>query len=146
MFQLRRKTKTEWVNPHEEWLDWRDASPQVERMGLRLDAVRHTLKSLKPGTWAHTHWSRQEAIMLRKWKMMSTLQRSGLRQNKTSPTYVIDYSWWEPGYELMSFPVFAAIEGWMDNWFAQYRIQDGLTRSWENARNELVQKARQGLA
>jgi hypothetical protein len=145
MFQSRRKTKTEWVNPREEWLDWRDASPQVERTGLRLDAVRLTLKKLKPGTWAHTHWSRQEAIMLRKWKMMTVLQRSGLRQNKAKPTYEIDYDWWEPGYEIMSFPVFAAIEGWMDNWFAQDRMQDGLARSWEKARNELVQKARQGL-
>ena len=138
---LSRKTKTEFVTP-EFYKDWGNATQEIEWLGHRLDAVREAIKETKEGTWAHTHWNEVEAIILRKWKHTVRMKDVGLRQQgkrDTGPT--IDYTWWErdDGTGTSGLPIF----GFFNDMFTTSRSLDW---SWEKARDEKLQKARQGMA
>jgi hypothetical protein len=143
-----KKANTEWLNPN-AWMDWKDAGHKVEATGRKLDAIRKLLssKAIKEGSWAHTHWTQQEQIMLRRWKLMVSLHQSGLRQAGAHHEHIkISYDWLEyDAYSMPSLPIFSWIESKMDDMFYNLRRQDGLHRAWERARNEFIQKARQGL-
>lgn len=134
-----KKTKTEFVSLTEGFKDWKDANHEIEAMGNRLDSVRSTLANCEEGTWAHSHWTQIEAIVFRKWSMMVKLQQSGLRQVGPDRSINIDYDWWEDSeesYSIIPMPAF------MSNW---YNHSD-LSHSWEKAKEQKLQKARQGLA
>ena len=134
-----KKTKTEFVSLNESFKDWKDSQPEIEAMGNRLDSVRRALKSCKPGTWAHTHWSQTEAIVFRKWSMMTKLQQSGLRQVGPDRSFEISYDWFEGSDEVVSL---IPMPNFMNDWFNH----SDLEQSWANAQERKLQKARQGLA
>ena len=144
MFLSRKKTKVEYV-PVMYSKDWAHAGDEIERLGRQLDAVRDAKKRCtKRNSWAKKHWAQTEQIILRKWKQSIRLQSVGLRQSvKDSPYNKIDYSWWEKSEELpVSIPLF-------DNLGRMLMDATGntnLERSWEMAKEEKLQKARQGLA
>ena len=137
-----RSTKAKPVSIYsdQELKDWKDAWPEAERLALRLDTVRNQLVDLKEGTWAHNHWTTIEQVLLRKWKLTVQLQQSGLRQRGPIQKPAIDYSWWEKSDEHSSQSPF-----W--NYLVD-KVSSGpdLDRAWEMARDEKLQKARQGLA
>jgi hypothetical protein len=139
---FKRKIKTEYVGLGEV-KDWKDAGPEIERIGQRLDAVRGMLKDIpkrgKRHQWARNHWSQIEANLLTKWRMMIMFKDTGLRQIGQRPGPEIDYDWWEPSDEIRSpipWPAF------MENW----GNRSDLEQSWANAQERKLQKARQGLA
>jgi hypothetical protein len=134
-----KKTKTEFVSLTDSFKDWKDSQPEIEAMGNRLDSVRRAIAGSKPGTWAHTHWTQIEAIVFRKWSMMIKLQQSGLRQVGPDRSIHIDYNWWEgseESFNIVPMPAF------MSDWFNH----SDLSHSWEKAKEQKLQKARQGLA
>lgn len=140
-----RKKQTEWLSPA-EFKDYRDSWPEIETLGHRLDGVRRAVKRAKPGTWAHTQWTIVEANLFKKWKLMVALHQSGLRQQgpSTSAKFSINYDWWEGSDEIgLNIPFFDGISRWVNDRFG---FSDrSLDRAWEMARNEFIQKARQGL-
>ena len=140
MFRSRKTPKQEEVFTK----DWRDAGPEVERLGQRLDAARGAAGSAKEGTWAHTFWATQEAVLLRKWQHAVRLHEVGLRQQgKVNPGIDISYDWWEGSDEVsMRFPILDGIS----NWIQDKASSPNLDRAWEMAIEQKVQKARLGLA
>ena len=137
---FKREVKTEYVGLG-EFKDWKDAGPEIERIGQRLDAVRSTIKDIPKGkryTWSRNHWKQVENNLLTKWRMMILLKDTGLRQigHQTGPK--IDYDWWEPSDEIKS-PI--PIPAFMENWGSQ----SDLEQSWANAQERKLQRARQGL-
>jgi hypothetical protein len=139
-----KKTKTEFVTLNDSFKDWRDASDEVEAMGNKLDSVRETVKACKPGTWAHDHWTQVEEVILRKWKLMVSLQQGGLRQIGPDRAIPIDYDWWEGSDEAVGFlpvPAFLSLN-FINDWFNH----GDLEHSWAKAQEQKLQKARQGLA
>lgn len=144
MSLLRKKTKVEYV-PVMYSKDWAHAGDEIERLGRQLDAVRDAKKRCtKRNSWAKKHWAQTEQILLRKWKQTIRLQSVGLRQAvKDNPNHKISYDWWEPSEEVaVSIPLF-------DNLGRMLMDQVGNTnydRAWELAKEEKLQKARQGLA
>ena len=134
-----KKTNTEYVSLNESFKDWKDSQPEIESMGHRLDSVRKAIAGCKPGTWAHTHWTQIEAVVFRKWSMMIKLQQSGLRQVGPDRGFDISYDWWEGSEEVMSL---IPTPNFLENWFNH----SDLEHSWENAKEQKLQKARQGLA
>ena len=145
MLMSRSRNKTEYIPLAR---DYRDAGPEIERLGQRIDAVRTALDAARrsKSAWGIKHWSGLEALLLRRWKMLINLKDVGARSTGRTP-YEIDNSWWEASDEItaLSLPGFDAFERWCNDRWQNLRLQDGLTRSWEKARNELIQKARQGL-
>ena len=146
---LSRKTKTEYVTP-EFYKDWGNASYELDVLGRRLDAVRQAIKYLedckKPEDhWAMVQWRQSEAIILRKWKHTMRLKETGLRQaGKVDTGPAIRYDWWEGAEEVpLTFPLLDVISRWIHD--ATIGNTD-LSRAWEMAREEKLQKARQGLA
>jgi len=141
---FRSKTKTEYISLNDTFKDWKDATAEVEAMGEKLDSVRETIKGCKEGTWAHTHWRQVEAVVFRKWQLMVRLQQGGLRQVGPNRSIPINYDWWEGSDEPVGWlPVPSFINlNFVNDWFNQR----DLTWSWEKAREEKLQKARQGLA
>ena len=139
MFRSKKTDKIKYVSLNESFKDWKDSQPEIEAMGNRLDSVRNAIAGCKPGTWAHTHWTQIEAIVFRKWSMMIKLQQSGLRQVGPDRNFDIAYDWWEPSDEIKSL---IPIPSFMENW-GNY---SDLSQSWENAKEQKLQKARQGLA
>lgn len=134
-----KKTNTEFVALNPNVKDWKDCQPELESMGARLDSVRKALAGCKEGTWAHDHWTQVEAIVYRKWSMMIKLQQSGLRQVGPDRGFDIDYDWWEGSDEVADvLPVFGFINDWFNH--------SDLEQSWANAKEQKLQKARQGLA
>jgi hypothetical protein len=116
--------------------DWRDVDLEIEHLGTRLDAIRKILGGIKDtATWKYSYWKTTEARVLKKWQMMDKLRRTGLRTNYRQKTKV-DYAWWEPHVGMALNSTFL----WNLNLPAR------LDWSWENARNEFIQKARRGLA
>jgi hypothetical protein len=119
--------------------DWRDIDHEIQQMGHRLDHVRAIIskfkKSKKKDDWKIKYWTTIESQVLKKWKMLDTLRRTKLRTNYREKK-AIDYSWWEPHYGIGQG---RTLPEWMT-------IQADLRWSWENARDESVQKARKGLA
>jgi hypothetical protein len=134
-----KKTKTEYVSLNESFKDWKDSQPEIESMGHRLDSVRRAIEGCKPGTWAHTHWSQIEAVVLRKWSMMTKLQQSGLRQVGPDRGFEISYDWFEGSDEVVSL---IPTPNFLNDWFNH----SDLEQSWANAQERKLQKARQGLA
>ena len=148
MSLLKRKTKTEYVTPG-FYKDWSNADCEIERLGHRLDAVRETIRRLeafdKPEDhWAIKQWRESEAILLRKWKQSVRLKDVGMRQvGVISDLPEVDMSWWEPSYEPgLSFPLFDNLIFWMQ----ERTYSPNYDRIWEIAKEEKLQKARQGLA
>ena len=144
-----RKTNTEYITP-EFYKDWGNASHELEVLGRRLDAVRNTIKYLeeceKPEDhWAMIQWRQAEAIILRKWKHTLRLKETGLKQaGKVESGPTISYDWWEKSDEVpMSFPILDALTRWIHDATVG---NTNLDRAWEMAREEKLQKARQGLA
>ena len=142
MFRSKKAT-TEFVSLYHT-KDWAHSGAEIERLGRQLDAVRQSKKAAKRGSWAKKHWSQTEQILLRKWKQTIRLQHVGLRQAVLAkPGPDIDYSWWEPSYETaVNIPL-------LDNltrWVVDKTESVNLTRAWEMAKEEKLQKARQGLA
>ena len=117
--------------------DWRDAGQDVERLGLKLDQARERLAKTKPDTWAHTFWTGVEAKLLKKWKMTLLLKDVGLIQGSPTAGDDIkrDYGWLEKPTEIRDAINIKFIDPAPD-----------LTRSWETAREEFIQKARRGMA
>jgi hypothetical protein len=134
-----RKTKTEYLSLNDSFKDWKDSQPEIDAMGNRLDSVRKALSKCKEGTWAHTHWTQIEAVVFRKWSMMIKLQQSGLRQVGPDRGFDIRYDWWEPSDEVTNF---VPVPNFLNDWFNH----SDLEASWENAKEQKLQKARQGLA
>lgn len=146
MSLLKRKSKTVYVVP-EFYKDWGNAGYELECLGKRLDAVREALVYLKDkpeNDWAVGHWREAEAVLLRKWKHTIRLKETGLRQvQKADSGPKIDYNWWEGSEEAANIriPILDGISNWL-----QDRVSTrSLDRAWEMARNESLQKARQGL-
>ena len=139
------KPKTEFIATVAK--DWRDAGPEIERIGEQLDAVRSRLAFLKANkkkknTWAVKYWSSLEDILLRKWKQTDTLRQVGLRQEGASkPKWNIDYDWWEVSREPGG-----AIGNFGANVVSEISLQRRLDESWQRAKELSFQKARQGLA
>jgi hypothetical protein len=140
-----RKVKTEYVSLVFS-KDWSNAGAEIERLGKRLDAVRQARKGAKRNSWAKKHWTQTEQIILRKWKQGVRLRGIGLRQaGKFDSGPKIDYSWWEGTEEIsMRFPVLDAISQLLTEKFGF--ASPNLDRAWEMAKEEKLQKARQGLA
>ena len=134
-----KKTKTEFVSLNESFKDWKDSQPEIEAMGNRLDSVRRAIAGCTPGTWAHTHWTQTEAVVLRKWSMMTKLQQSGLRQVGPDRGFEISYDWFEGSDEVVSL---IPMPNFLNDWFNH----SDLEWSWANAQERKLQKARQGLA
>lgn len=146
---LSRKTKTEYIAP-EFYKDWGNASYELENLGRRLDAVRTTIKFLedckKPEDhWAMVQWRQAEAIILRKWKHTLRLKETGLRQaGRVDSGPKISYDWWEKSDEVaMEIPFLGGFSMWLQD---KIGSNSSLDRAWEMAREEKLQKARQGLA
>ena len=141
---FKRKVKTEYVGVGEV-KDWKDAGPEIERIGQRLDAVRGTLKGIpkrgKRHQWARNHWSQIEANLLTRWRMMVMLKDTGLRQIGPSRGPVIDRSWWEPSDEIKVIGF-----TWFDHYFDSAGLDKRLDESWIRSKELKLEKARQGLA
>ena len=145
---FKRKVKTEFIGVGDV-KDWKDAGPEIERIGQRLDAVRGTLKDIpkrgKRNKWARNHWSQIEANLLAKWRNMVMLKDTGLRQIGPNRGPVIDYNWWEKCEEIGT--VFGlSLDTWIGDKLADMALQSRLEESWIKARDERLQKARQGQA
>lgn len=144
IFQTK-KPKTEFVSLVAK--DWRDAGPELDRIGEQLDSIRARLALLKAdkkkkNTWAMQYWSELEDVLLRKWKQIDTLKQVGLRQEGSSaPKWTIDYSWWEstrePGGRWGNVGA---------NLVSEISLQRRLEESWARSKELSFQKARQGLA
>jgi hypothetical protein len=139
MFRSKRTDKIKYIGLNESFKDWKDSQPEIESMGNRLDSVRKVIAKSKPGTWAHTHWTQIESVVFRKWSMMICLQQSGLRQVGPDRSFKIAYDWWEASDEIKSL---IPVPNFMNDWFNH----SDLAHSWENAKEQKLQKARQGLA
>jgi len=142
-----RKPKTEYINSSEAYVKhWANSSYEIEQLGARLDAVRAAKKRAKCNSWAKKHWTQAEAIMLRKWKMTVRLKDVGLIQKGKKDPFrpAVRYDWWEGSEEVaVTFPV---IENLVRMITERLAGNTNLDRAWEMARNESLQKARQGLA
>ena len=141
MFRSKKTDKIKYVSLNESFKDWKDSQPEIDAMGHRLDSVRRALADCKPGTWAHTHWTQVESIVFRKWSMMIKLQQSGLRQVGPDRSINIDYNWWEGSDEIKMISI-----PFLENIWDNAGIQGRLDESWANAKEQKLQKARQGLA
>lgn len=148
MSLLKRKTKTEYITP-DFYKDWGNTAYELENLGRRLDAVRATIARLeaydKPEDhWAVVQWRQAEDIILRKWKHTIRLKDTGLRQaGKIDTGPKVSYDWWEGSDEpVMTLPLFDHIYSWL----ADRAGNTNFDRVWEMAREEKLQKARQGLA
>jgi hypothetical protein len=141
---LSRKAKPEFY-PTGFDKNWADAWPEIDRLGQRLDAVRKAVKASAPNSWAEKHWSQIEAIVFRKWKNAILLKDIGMRQGSRRDTGPkISYDWWEgSGEVVMRLPIFDNIAQMLTDKFGY--TTNNLDRAWEMARNESLQKARQGL-
>ena len=141
---LSKKTKSEFLNPEGEFKDWKDAWPEIESLGLRLDAAREARDRCEEGTWAHTHWSQIADTMFRKWQLTVRLYQSGLRQRSPERGIAVDYDWFENSDEPVGYlpiPSFLNLN-FVNDWFNR----GDLEHSWEKAKEQKLQKARQGLA
>ena len=142
-----RKTKTDTVEVRHV-KDWANSGHELELLGRRLDAVRSTIQHLEASKkpedhWAVVHWRQAEAMVLLKWRRTQRLKETGLRQVgivETGPK--IAYDWWEGADEVhMGLPIFDTIGQWIHDHTVG---TPSLDRAWEMARNESLQKARQG--
>ena len=126
--------------------DWSNAGYELECLGGRLDSARQSFTKVKKKkrSWAYQYWSTVIKNLELKWKRTLMLKDVGLKQANREYKLAIDYNWFEVSQEIPEFNIFTRIE-FIDRYFNKSRIQAGLQKSWENRRNEIVQKARQGL-
>jgi hypothetical protein len=148
MFPSRSKPKTEYVTLVAK--DWRDAGPEIERLGQRIDAVRGVITALnkRKQRWAVRQWKETEALLFRRWRTAVDLQHCGAKEfapDNSATTYKIDYDWWEPAEEIISIPIFDSFVQWCNEKFG-LTGRPSLNWSWDRAMEQKVQKARQGLA
>ena len=115
--------------------DWRDQDLQIEQQAQRLDRVRAVLDNVTDNSWKSQYWRRCEAKLLSQWQLMDQMRVAGVRTNY-QPVSPIDHSWWEPndagsggGYKPLD-----------------WRLEEQLDRSWEQAREHQLQQARRGQA
>jgi len=144
----RKKTNTEYVALVGK--DWRDAGPEIERLGRRIDAVRGVIAVLnkRKQKWALRQWRETEALLLRRWKTAIDLQHCGAKEfapATNSLTHKIDYDWWEPAEEIPGVPIFDNLMHWCYEKFG-ITNRPSLNWSWEKAMEQKLQKARQGQA
>lgn len=142
------KNKTEYVALVAK--DWRDAGPEIERLGQRIDAVRGVVTTLnkRKQKWAARHWRETEALLLRRWKTAVALQSCGMKEYApeiAGLTAKVSYDWFELPEEIPAIPIFDNITRWCYEKFG-ITNRPGLDWSWEKAMEQKVQKARQGLA
>lgn len=78
-----------------------------------------------------------------RWKMTIKLRDSGLRQVRLEEQDRVSYDWWERPTEIAALRIWPLTR--LEERNMEDRIQAGLQTSWENRRNEIIQKARQGL-
>jgi hypothetical protein len=140
----------DYLNEKEQWFDWRDASPLIERTGQGLDNVRGLLRNTKPGTWAHKHWTEQEALMSNRWRAQVALHQTGLKQTVVKKVNEhIDYNWWENSEETPDFIGFTALENFVSEKLGSLvgstTLYERLNESWERAKELRNTKIRQGL-
>ena len=145
----RKKINTQYVPLVSK--DWRDAGPEIERLGQRIDVVRGVITTLsrrKQQAWAGRHWRETEAQLLHRWKIAVNLQNCGARESsivRNATISKIDYDWWETAEEVISIPIFDHILNWCYEKFGLTN-RPGLDWSWERAMEQKLQKARQGQA
>ena len=144
----RKKTNTEYIPLVSK--DWRDAGPEIERLGQRIDVVRDVVHRLTKSDqkWAVRYWREAETQLLHRWKIAVDLQHCGARESsmvRNAMTSKIDYSWWEPAEEIISMPILDHVTNWC---YEKFGItgRPGLDWSWERAMEQKLQKARQGQA
>jgi hypothetical protein len=142
------KNKTEYVALVAK--DWRDAGPEIERLGQRIDAVRGVVTTLnkRKQKWAARHWRETEALLLRRWKTAVALQSCGMKEYTPEIagfTAKVSYDWFELPEEIPAIPFVDNITQWCYEKFG-ITNRPGLDWSWEKAIEQKVQKARQGLA
>jgi len=147
MFQSK-SPKTEYVALVAK--DWRDAGPEIQRLGERIDAVRRTIAQLnkRKQKWAVRQWKETEALLVRRWKIAVDLQHCGAKEFSpvaTTATYNIDYDWFEKSEEIGGIPFFDNLTYWCNEKFG-ITGRPSLDWSWEKAMEQKVQKARQGVA
>jgi len=148
MFQSK-SPKTEYVALVAK--DWRDAGPEIQRLGERIDAVRTTIAHLnkRKQKWALRQWKETEALLVRRWKIAVDLQHCGAKEFSpvsNTATYKIDYDWFEKSEEVASiFPFFDYLNYWCAEKFG-ISGRPSLDWSWEKAMQEKIQKARLGQA
>lgn len=124
--------------------DWSRAGDELELIGQRLDTARRFLAKSKEGTWAGDYWKQVYDRLLRKWQQTIVLMDIGLKQIKPVGDDGIDRTWFEKASELdagFNFTI-SAVSEWMDS----MRVKDGLDYSWQKGIEQMIQKARQGLA
>lgn len=148
MLMFQSKNKTEYVALVAK--DWRDAGPEIERLGQRIDAVRGVVTTLnkRKQKWAARHWRETEALLLRRWKTAVSLQSCGMKEYTpeiAGLTAKVSYDWFELPEEIPAIPFFDNITQWCHEKFG-ITNRPGLDWSWEKAMEQKVQKARQGLA
>lgn len=147
MFQSK-SPKTEYVALVAK--DWRDAGPEIQRLGERIDVVRRTIAQLnkRKQKWALRQWKETEALLVRRWKIAVDLQHCGAKEFgpvANTATYNIDYDWFEKSEEVGGIPFFDNITYWCVEKFG-ITGRPSLDWSWERAMEQKVQKARQGQA
>lgn len=144
MFRSKKTEVPKYLNPEGEYKDWKDAWPEIESLGHRLDAAREARDRCEEGTWSHTLWSQTADTLFRKWSLTVTLYQTGLRQRGPERGFDIDYSWWEGSDEPVGqLPVPAWLNlNFINDWFNH----NDLEHSWAKAQEQKLQKARQGLA
>jgi len=140
MFPSRKKTNTEYVAIG-AIKDWRDAGWEIEHLGVRLDQARAALKQAK-SKWARDYWSITADRLYNKWILTIQLKDTGMKQQGPNSFYSkIDYDWWEKSDEIRMASISI-----LDNMFYNAGQSARLDESWARAREEKIQKARQGLA
>jgi hypothetical protein len=144
----RSRNKTEYIALVAK--DWRDAGPEIERLGQRIDVIRDVITRLnkRKQKWAVRQWREAESQLLHRWKIAVQLQNCGAKEFSpltNTAAHNIDYGWWEPAEEIPSIPLFDGITQWCWENFGLTN-RPSLDWSWDRAMEQKVQKARQGLA
>ena len=113
---------------------------EIDALGARLDSVRATLANTVEGTWAHTHWSNQHNELVRRWKRLVVEIDIGIHRSFVPESWKINMNW----YEVDGDGVPNILLMWLDDKFRSHEHQEGLQRSWDNAKRIELEKARMG--
>lgn len=116
--------------------DWRDQDHQIEQQAQCLDRIRSVLDQVSDhNSWKYQFWRSAETRVLNRWRQMDQIRIAGLRTNYQLQIER-DYQWWEPhdpGSGGGDKPM---------NW----RLEEQLEHSWDQAQEHRLQQARLGLA
>jgi hypothetical protein len=134
--------------PQDSQGDWDDINAQFESLGRRLDRVREIIETTgQHQVWRLTYWAKVQEELSKRWALLRTLESTGQRTVQVKPPKV-RYDWWEATHEVefVEFPLLK----WFENKFLDAvhgnHLQHELDKSWDKAREESYQKARQGLS